>query len=115
MVTDLRCPAASACVGKDILLCPDHPNVCLTNKIHCVLQALSIVTRLRRPAVSERLAEYLRGVLVMYENQYKPAVWIGSMLPAVLCFLRDHMSVTMELIQGTAALTEHTKVRTVAG
>ena len=71
--------------------------------------------RLRRPAVSERLAEYLHCVSVMYEKQYKPSVWIDSMLPALLCFLRDHMSVTMELIQGTAALTEHTKVCTLTG
>lgn len=51
----------------------------------------------------------------MYEDQHNPSVWMDSMLPAVLGFLRDHMSVTMELIQDTAALTEHTKVRTVTG
>lgn len=73
------------------------------------------MTRLCRPAVSERVAKYLHGILIMYEDQYNPSVWMDSMLPAVLGFLRDHMSVTMELIHDTAALTEHTKVRTVTG
>lgn len=76
------------------------------------LQALSIVARLRRPALSELLAGCLYKEPVEARRcEHSPEVWREHVLPALLGFLLEHLEGTMAATQGLAGILPGAKVR----